>query len=179
MTRGLKGSISTLQASGSPGVTLIDPMTRGLKAIYRRGHSSLHCCYTDWPDDKGTESKMLNKPFCLFLVVTLIDPMTRGLKVACCTHRLHRLCVTLIDPMTRGLKGLVQTACALARGKLHWLTRWQGDWKSVRAGKSMTTVGYTDWPDDKGTESLFIALELIPMCQVTLIDPMTRGLKEV
>ena len=63
-------------------VTLIDPMTRGLKA------------------------KLFLLASACALFVTLIDPMTRGLKVS---NRRNlrgefRIGVTLIDPMTRGLK---------------------------------------------------------------------------
>ena len=159
MTRGLKGNGG--RAGGwhqGRDVTLIDPMTRGLKdqrkIISLRLLLGLHWLtrwqgdwkgvdtmsqipgrtagYTDWPDDKGTESSRPKYPFQgLSFLVTLIDPMTRGLKGNCPFSKvaMNHL-VTLIDPMTRGLKGTSRSWSFWLSAALHWLTRWQGDWKS-------------------------------------------------
>ena len=116
--------------------------------------------------------------------VTLIDPMTRGLKVGMCMGWGSEWVVTLIDPMTRGLKALFLIRIislykssytdwpddkGTERGDkapwtyhdedlLHWLTRWQGDWKGliVTGIQEMLVFRYTDWPDDKGTERFYL-----------------------
>ena len=107
--------------------------------------------------------------------------MTRGLKVSNSASTACRDgCVTLIDPMTRGLKDTITLQGTLNRaGKLHWLTRWQGDWKPRQQGSNRAEEEKLHWltrwqGDWKKIEpsSLMIACLL-----VTLIDPMTRGLK--
>ena len=107
-------------------------MTRGLKDIesISKGEAKINC-YTDWPDDKGTES---------------VNPITQG-----CGNNNP---VTLIDPMTRGLK---EKSILQGRiGDYFCYTDWPDDkgTESLKHIQSISlAVSYTDWPDDKGTES--------------------------
>ena len=123
-----------------PGVTAIDPMKRGLKVRFFEVIQH-HCFgYSNWPDEKGTESYRHRRTADILHLVTAIDPMKRGLKeepywsmIACLYS------VTAIDPMKRGLK-------------VHSNSSVQSD-----------RLGYSNWPDEKGTESSIAILRPVSL----------------
>ena len=160
MTRGLKVIIlSYCSHKGSKGYTDW-PDDKGTESFYLP-HTSSHiqAGYTDWPDDKGTERvKDDFWEMAILVSVTLIDPMTRGLKEKFWRtfKKSENRCYT--DwPDDKGTESMIILPLSTTTiPQLHWLTRWQGDWKTIKKAKNtaLKSCRYTDWPDDKGTERL-------------------------
>ena len=111
-------------------------------------------------------------------IVTAIDPMKRGLKEYALTSSAYLRLVTAIDPMKRGLKDTSRSPFSIFPIMLQQLTRWKGDWKMavILAGVA-AGIGYSNWPNEKGTERTRESICYSSAGWVTAIDPMKRGLK--
>ena len=139
------------------GVTLKDPIERGLKGIQTLHIqlSSRRVTLKD-PIERGLkEGCSLAVVPSTMTSVTLKDPIERGLKASPSKITFPTLCVvTLKDPIERGLKDIFTPTNSLFR------------------------FSYTQRPDRKGTERLSIhPLWKDKKAKVTLKDPIERGLK--
>ena len=84
--------------------------------------------YNPCPDEKGTESELLDKQLKFLNQVTILAPMKRGLKAVLYNSEEILNFVTILAPMKRGLKEMTE------------------------GGLGMSNIRYNPCPDEKGTE---------------------------
>ncbi len=144
----------------SRSVSLLLPMTRGLKGAASNLSSAhgLPSCFTATPDDKGTESYHLgNIASSAIAVVSLLLPMTRGLKdivnILLPCETIFSFTATPDDKGTERSQPAPASPCAPVR--------------------------FTATPDDKGTERYVAGRGRGSLLRVSLLLPMTRGLKGI